>query len=364
MITVASTEPQIPVLVDELDADPWLLAVANGTLNLRTGKLQAPERADLITKASPVRFDPDASRPRFDAFLERILPDPEIRAFMQRCAGYALTGDVSEQVLIILYGPGANGKSTFKEVMLDVLGEHAKPAAPKLLLATKHDEHPTAIADLYGRRLVVSHEVEDGLRLDEALVKELTGGDRLKARYMRQDYWDFAPTHKLWMACNHKPNIRGTDLGIWRRICLVDFAVTIPEGEQDKHLPAKLATELPGILLWALEGCRAWQEGGLNPPRAVLDSTARYRLESDLLAQFVDERCLKGETYQVRSTDLYADYKAWCIDNGLDHPLSQKAVTRQLDERDYDRTENRAGQSVWIGIGLEAPADRDPSVTP
>lgn len=364
MATVASTEPGIPVLVADLDANPWLLTVANGTIDLRTGQLQAADRADLITKASPVAWAPDAACPTWERFLEQILPCPALRAFVQRSCGYALTGDVSEQVLIINHGPGSNGKSTFQETMRAVLGEHAKPAAPKLLLSQKHDEHPTAIADLHGRRLVLSHEVGDGLHLDEALVKELTGGDQLKARYMRQDYWDFAPTFKLWLACNHKPKIRGTDNGIWRRIRLVPFEVTIPDGEQDKHLLDKLRAELPGILAWAVDGGQAWQREGLNPPPVVIDATAAYRLASDLVAQFIDECCVEGDLYQVRSTALYEEYKGWCGANGLDFPLSQKALAKQLDEKGYDRAENRSKQSIWIGLGLLARGDEQEEATP
>ncbi len=364
MLTVASTEPGIPVLVDELDRDPWLLAVANGTLDLRTGTLRPADRADLITKGSPVAFDPAATAPTFERFLAEILPDPEVREFLQRWAGYALTGDVREQVFLVWYGTGQNGKSTFKEVLLALLGDLAVPAAPKLLLETRHEAHPTQIADLHGRRLVVSHEVEDGLRLDEALVKELTGGDRLKARYMRQDYWSFAPTHKLLLACNHRPRVRGTDHGIWRRLRLVNFDVRVPDEKQDKALGAKLRAELPGILNWALAGCLAWQADGLQPPKAVIDATAEYRRESDLLGQFVEERCVVADGCQVRSAELYATYRTWCDENGLDHPLSQKALTRQLDERGFDRSENRAGQAIWLGIGLETAADGFARATP
>ena len=357
MLAVASTEPGIPVLVDELDADPWLLTVANGTIELRTGTLRPARREDLITKASPVPFDPGAKCPTWHRFLEEVLPDPEVRGFLQRCVGYALTGDVREQILLIWYGLGANGKSTLKETLLATLGDHAAPAAPRLLLAQQHEEHPTAIADLRGRRLVVSHEVEDGLRLDEALVKELTGGDRLKARYMRQDFFSFAPSHKLLLACNHKPRVRGADNGIWRRLRLVKFDVTIPPERQDRDLPARLRAELPGILSWAVAGCIEWQERGLQTPPAVLEATAEYRQESDLLAQFVAERCLTGEGLQVRSTVLYAAYQGWCRENGLDHPLSQKALSRQLDERGFDRTENRAGQAIWLGLAVEAASN-------
>lgn len=352
MVRVAATEPGIPVLVDQLDAHPWLLSVANGTLDLRTGALGPHDREDLLTKCSTVSWDPAAECPKFEEFLARILPNVEVRQYVQRLTGYSLTGDVSEQILAILYGTGANGKSTFKELVLSLVGDHGKPASPKLLLATKHDEHPTAIADLHGRRLVVSHEVEDGVRLDEPLVKELTGGDRLKARFMRQDFWDFTPTHKLWLLTNHKPRIRGTDNGIWRRIALIPFEVTIPANEQDRHLLDRLRSELPGILRWAVAGCLAWQRDGLRPPAAVLAATEAYRTENDLVAQFLADRCHEDETCQVRSTHLYCAYTTWCTDNGLTHPLSQKALTGRLTEKGFDQTKNRQKQAVFLGLGL------------
>lgn len=352
MVNVASTEPTIPVLVSELDADPWLLTVANGTVNLKTGQLHHSDPDDLIAKESPVKWDPNAVCPAFDAFLERILPDSAVRDFVQRAVGYSLTGLTTEHVLLMLHGSGGNGKSVFTETLMRLMGDHAAPASPKLLVVEKHSEHPTAIADLHGRRLVIAQEIEQGHRLDEALVKQLTGGDQLKARFMRQDFWSFTPTHKLWVACNHKPRIRGTDHGIWRRIRLVPFEVTIPATEQDKNLATKLAAELPGILNWALAGCLAWQRDGLEPPDAVVVATDMYAKESDLVAQFLDERCIVGDQYQVRSSDLYAEYKSWCQDNGLDHPLSQKALAQQLDEKGYDRTENRNHQAIWLGVGL------------
>jgi len=357
MVRVAATEPGIPVFVDHLDAHPWLLSVANGTLDLRTGILGPHERAHLLTKCSTVVWDADAGCPQFEDFLARILPDTEVRRYVQLLTGYSLTGDVSEQILAILYGVGANGKSTLKELVLSLIGGHGKPASPKLLLATKHDEHPTAVADLHGRRLVVSHEVEDGVRLDEPLVKELTGGDRLKARFMRQDFWDFTPTHKLWLLTNHKPKIRGTDNGIWRRIALIPFEVTIPVHEQDRHLLDKLRSELPGILRWAVAGCLDWQRDGLRAPAAVVAATEEYRLESDLVAQFLADRCREDETCQVRSADLYGAYTTWCADNGLTHPLSQRALAGRLGEKGFDRTKNRQKQAVWLGLDLAGHLD-------
>ncbi|MDE3205149.1 MAG: DNA primase [Acidobacteriota bacterium] len=362
MLASAATEPGIPVEVHQLDADPYLLTVANGTLDLRTGRLRPASRADLITKSSPVEWASDATCPTFDRFLEDILPDADVRRFVQRAAGYSLAGVTTEHVLLICYGSGANGKSTLMEILQRLLGDHAAPASPRLLVVEKHSEHPTAIADLHGRRMVISQEIQDGQRLDEALVKQLTGGDTLKGRLMKQDFWSFTPTHTLWLSTNHKPKIRGTDQGVWRRIRLIPFDITIPEHRQDKDLHTKLLAELPGILTWAVQGCRDWQHHGLDAPRAVTEATDRYRLESDLLAQYLDERTVSDPGAYARSTDLYEDYRTWCAANGLDHPLTQKAIAKQLDERGYDRTENRLGQSVWVGLGLIT--DRGPIPDP
>jgi len=351
-ITVATTEPTVPVLVDQLDADPWLLTVANGTLDLAAGRLQAHDRGDLITKTSSVEWHPEATCPTFDAFLERVIPDHDTRRYVQRLAGYSLTGDVAEHCLPILYGHGANGKSTFLEVMMKLLGEHAAPASPNLLVVERHEQHPTALADLAGRRLVVCQEVQAGHRLDESLVKSLTGGDKLKARYMRQDFWSFTPTHKLWLATNHKPQIRGTDDGIWRRIKLIPFEITIPENERDKDLLDHLTEELPGILRWAVQGCIDWQGEGLDTPTAVTEATARYRDESDVVAMFVAECCVTGNGFIVRSSELHTAYLQWCTTNGIKYTLSNKALVQYFDEKGYDRTENRNHQSMWLGIGL------------
>lgn len=352
MVTVAATEPTVPVLVTELDAHPMLLTAANVTIDLATGRGRPHQHRDLITRATDVPYDPDATCPTWLAFLEQVIPDVDTRTFIQRAVGYSLTGDVSEQVLFILHGSGANGKSVFAEVLQHVMGDHAAPAPPRLLVIEKHSEHPTAVADLQGRRLVVAQEVEQGHRLDESLVKLLTGGDSLKARFMRQDFWSFKPSHKLWMCVNHKPRIRGTDHGIWRRIRLVPFTTTIPDDAQDKHLAARLKREAPGILAWAVRGCLDWQRHGLGIPTAVAQATDAYRLEQDLVGQYLAENTITGAGCSVRSTVLYEAYVAWCSANGLDHPLSQKALAQQLSERGYEHGKNRQMQAVWRGLGL------------
>ncbi|PLS83054.1 MAG: hypothetical protein CYG60_22800, partial [Actinobacteria bacterium] len=272
MIALAQSEEGIPVRIDDLDADPWILNVRNGTIDLKTGELREHRREDLITKIAPVEYDPDAKAPTWEAFLERILPSEAIRRFVQRIMGYSLTGDVSAQILPFLHGLGANGKSTLVNTTLEMLGDYGQLAAPELLLS-KRGAHPTELADLKGARLVASVEIEDGRKMAESLVKQLTGGEKVKARYLHKDFFEFDPTHKVFLVANHKPEVLGTDHAIWRRVKLIPFDVTIPEEEQDPRLPEKLQAELPGILAWAVRGCLDWQRDGLAEPEEVKAAT-------------------------------------------------------------------------------------------
>jgi putative DNA primase/helicase len=348
MISLATSEPGIPICPEDLDANPWLLNVENGTIDLRTGQLRDHDRADLITNLAPVDYDDQAAAPTFAAFLETVLPSEELRRFVQRMLGYCLTGAVSEQVLFFLYGVGANGKSTLINTFLEGLGDYGKQAAPELLTA-KPGTHPTELADLMGARFVPSVEVEDGRRLAESLVKQLTGGDRIKARFMRQDFFEFDPTHKVLLAANHKPVIRGTDHAIWRRIKLIPFEIVIPNEEQDKNLPEKLRAELPGILAWAVRGCLDWQRDGLAEPPQVTDATAEYREEMDTLGAFIEECCVAGPGASVKATPLYEAYKAWCEQNGETYQ-KQKWFGMRLTERGFERM--KSGVYWWHGIGL------------
>ncbi len=308
MIDLAKDE--VPVAPDKLDADPWKLNVLNGTVDLRTGELLPHSRADLITKITQVRYDPDAKAPVFETFLEKVLLNEALRKFVQRSLGYSLTGSVQEQILLFLYGTGANGKTTLMNVVLGLTGDYGKQAAPDLLVA-KGTTHPTELADLFGARFVASTEVEDGRKLAENLTKQLTGGDRIKARYMRQDFWEFAPSHKIWLSANHKPEVRGTDYAIWRRIKLIPFGVTIRKEDQDSRLPEKLKEEMPGILAWAVRGCLEWQAEGLGEPKEVTQATESYKAEQDVLAAFIEECCVVEAGAWVKFKDLYAVYQAW-----------------------------------------------------
>jgi putative DNA primase/helicase len=351
MLELAKSE--VPVSPHELDRDPWVLNCRNGTVDLvGSGELTAHRREDLITKIAPLEHHPDADAPTWRATLERVLPNAEIRAFFKRLCGYALTGSTAEHVLPILYGTGANGKSTVLNALLDTLGDYATQAAPDLLIA-KRNSHPTELADLFGMRLVAAIEVEDGRRLAESLVKQLTGGDRVKARKMRQDFWEFEPTHKVFMAVNHKPTVRGTDTAIWRRIRLIPFTEYIPPEEQDKRLPEKLRKERAGILAWAVEGCLEWQREGLQAPDEVRKATGEYRIEMDVLGAFLRECCATASDYKVSAKDLYDCYKLWCGETGERHETQRKFVS-QLNERGrFERKRSGAsGTYEWHGLQL------------
>src|SRR5215203_4473803 len=351
MISLAQSEPGIPVLPEEMDASKDLLNVLNGTIDLRTGELREHRREDLITKLAPVEYDPDAMAPTWAAVLERTLPSEGVRQFFKKLCGYAITGDVSEHILPVLYGTGANGKSTVLNALLEAAGEYGMQAAPDLLIA-KRGAHPTEIADLFGMRMVASIEVEDGRRLAEALVKNLTGGDKIRARRMRQDNWQFDPTHTVFMAVNHKPIVKGNDTGIWRRIRLIPFTETIPLAEQDKQLPEKLRSELPGILRWAVEGCLEWRREGLQAPEEVRKATAGYRSEMDVIGDFLADRCFKGARLTVAKDELYKAYQVWCEDAGERFETKRKFGTLLKDRGIEDGRNAERTQRIWTGIGL------------
>lgn len=355
MLALAETLPGVAVTTEELDADPWLLNVQNGTIDLRTGELRPHRREDLITKIAGCAFTPSATAPTFDRFMGTTFAgNVELIAFLRRFVGYCLTGSVKEQVLLFCYGEGSNGKSTLIDLVIDLLGGfggYAAPSAPGLLVARKSEQHPTELADLRGRRLVTCVEIGDGKRFDEERVKALTGGDRIKARMMREDFFTFDPTHKLVLAANHKPIVRGTDLGIWRRILLVPFVVAFTDAQKDRDLPAKLRAELPGILAWAVRGCLEWQREGLKPPPVVLEATSAYQAEQDVVGRFLDDRCLLNPTVKAKSGPLYEAFRVWCTEQG-EHELTQRRFGEQLLRRNLKPVKMTAGVRGWEGVGL------------
>ncbi len=362
MLQLARSEPPIPIRPEALDQNDWLLNCQNGTIDLRTGELRKHRQADGITKLCQVEYLPDATAPAWLDFLSRIFDCNEgLIGFIQRLLGYCLTGDTSEQVLPICWGEGANGKSTLVNVALDLLGDdYAIKAPPDLLLARRNDAHPTERADLFGKRVVAAVETDDGRRLAESLVKELTGGDRVRARRMREDFWQFRPTHKVILACNHKPEVRGTDHAIWRRLRLVPFNVVIPEASQDKHLGDKLREELPGILAWCVRGCLDWQTKGLGVPPEVETATASYRADEDSIGGFIEASCIIGLAYKVRAGGLYESYKTYCEKSG-EPLLSQKRFGQRLTERGVKRIANNG--TWYTGLGLIDNHERETEPT-
>ncbi len=355
MINLGKSEPGLPVLPDVLDADPWLFNVENGTIDLRTGKVQPHDRVDLITKIAPVAYDASATCPTFDAFLARIQPNQSTRTFIQRMAGYSLTGDTREDVLLIAYGGGANGKTTLMQTLQAVMGTYAMQTPSEMLMVKRNEGIPNDVARLKGARLVAASEVEEGKRLAESLIKQLTGGDRITARFLHGEFFEFDPTFKIVLSTNHKPVIRGTDLGTWRRLRLIPFTVTIPEDERDETLPEKLRAELPGILNWALDGCRDWLENGLGMPEEVKGATKAYHDEMDIVGKWLTECCAEHPHAIVSAKQLYVSYVGWAEENG-ERCESQNKIGARLTERGFTRVRKRDGFH-WLGIGLRTLPD-------
>lgn len=357
---LAAVETGITISHVVLDADPWLLNTPTGTLDLRTGQLNDHEQGDLITKISPVAYRPDASAPTWERFLLDCMDgNEEMVAYLQRAVGYSLTGSVVEQCLFFLYGNGANGKSTFVKTILKILGSYGVTGAPDLLLAKSSQAHPTEQTDLAGARFVACQEIEQNRSWAESTVKQLTGGDAIKARRMREDFWTFDPTHKFWISGNHKPNVRGTDRGIWRRIRLIPFVVSF-EGREDRSLDQKLEAELEGILAWAVRGALAWRERGLDTPGAVVEATEKYRSEQDSIGNFLADACILDPNARVTRSQLRRAYDLWCQEEGERYPLSARAFAAALRERGIEEVSSvRAPGKAhpergWRGVGLVA----------
>jgi putative DNA primase/helicase len=360
MLALAQSEPGIPVLPEDLDTDPWALNLTNGTLDLKSGTLRPHHRDDRITKCIPVAYDPAAGCPQWLAVLGRIFDGrAPLITFLQRALGYSLTGDCSEQVLFVLWGSGANGKTTLLTTAVTMMGDYALSTRPETLMVKKGDQIPNDVARLRGARLVIAVEADGGQRLAEGLVKQMTGQDRMSARFMRQEYFDFTPNFKVFLATNHKPLIRDTTHSMWRRVRLLPFSVTIPDQEQDHHLTDKLRAEWPGILAWAVRGCLDWQREGLGLPDEVKTATEAYRAEMDTLGEFLREECVLEAGAQVLARALYQRYDTWAFRTGEKKPLSQKALSLALAERGLTKRHTEKG-AAWTGLRERGLTDAPP----
>ena len=336
---------------DDLDRNPWLLNVKNGTVDVLTGEFREHRQEEMITKIANVDYDPGADCPLWKQFIREIMNfKPDLINFLQTAAGWALTGNIEEQTMFILFGSGANGKTTFLNTVLYVLGDYAIASPTETFMKKSADQNTNDIARLRGTRFVTTTEAEQGMRLSEPLIKKITGNDQMTARFLYGEYFNFTPTFKIFMATNHKPVIKGTDHGIWRRIKLIPFTTRIPEEKQDKSLEMKLKSEGSGILNWLLEGTARWRGEGLKAPAAILNATDEYRGEMDVIGNFLKERCVQKKEVSIRIRELYKAYADWCDDN-KEHAVSERFFTMRLKEMNFEQSRT-AEARFWAGLAL------------
>lgn len=332
------SNPQLVASPDQFDANSDLLGTPGGTVDLRTGDLREARREDYITKQVAIIPAAKGAQPvAFLNFLDRVFGgDAELIAFIRRAAGYALTGSTREHKLLFLYGTGRNGKSVFLNTLLGMLSDYSRRAPSNLFLDARNESHPTSLAGLMGARLVVGSELPPGKTWNETMIKDLTGGDVVTARFMRQDFFDYLPQFTLMIAGNHQPSFRGIDEAIRARVCLVPFEVTIPEDERDPELENKLKDEWSEILRWAIDGAVEWQKQGLNPPERVLAASEEYLESEDLFGQFLSETTVEDKRGEVTSKQLFIAYQSWAVGGGL-KPWSSTAFGKAMTERGYER---------------------------
>jgi putative DNA primase/helicase len=338
---------------DEWDADPWLLNTPGGVVDLKSGRKRANDRADRMTKITTAT--PGGDCPQWMAFLSDITGgDVDLQVYLQRMVGYCLTGVTSAHALFFLYGTGANGKSVFANVISTILGDYAATASMDTFVETRGDRHPTDLAGLRGARFVTAIETEQGRRLNESKVKAITGGDKISARFMRQDFFEYTPQFKPVIVGNHKPAIRNIDEAMKRRMHMIPFTVTIPPERRDGRLTEKLLAERDGILAWAVAGCLAWQRDGLKPPACVVSATEEYFEAEDALGRWLDERCVREPNAKSLTAELFTDWKQWAESAG-EFIGAQRRFSDLLITRGIEKWRNGMGARGFQGIGLKNP---------
>jgi P4 family phage/plasmid primase-like protien len=353
---ISQAEALLPAAPADFDRDPWLFNVQNGTVDLRTGALHEHAASDMITKIAPIPYDPDATCPAWEAFLARIFDNnADLIRFVQRAVGYSLTGSVREQVVFFLYGSGSNGKSTFLEILRTILGDYSQTANFSSFVERDNETVRNDLADLAGARAVTAMETRKDQRLDEAVIKQLTGGDEIKARFLFKEHFRYTPTFKIWLATNHRPVIRGGEHAIWRRIRLVPFLVTIPDAEQNQDMPSVLKMQISGVMTWCVKGCLDWQRNKLGTSDLVYQATEEYREEMDVLAVFKKEVILEVCDARVAATDLYRTFTEWCTANG-ETPYTQTTFGKKIAELGYKKIKS-VGVKYWLGITIRVPGD-------
>lgn len=357
VLEIAAALEEFAAAVGDLDADPFMVNVANGTFDLRTRSLSAHSPADRITKLTTAAYQPQSSSQAWLNFVAEILPDEMVRGFLQRLIGSALLGKVREHALPILTGEGSNGKSVLMGTIAHALGDYASTAEPELFMH-REGAHPTGLMDLMGRRFVSVHESERDRRLAEATMKRLVGGDKIKARRMRQDFVEFDPSHTLFLVTNHLPKVRGDDPAIWRRMCVIPFTVVIPAERRDATLPERLQLDADAVLAWVIEGWHDYQANGLAIPDAVKVATEDYQRNSDAVARFIDECCLLFPHATATTAELHAKYASWAQEDGAE-PMALKAFGQAIDKAGYPAVKSTGGRRVRRGIGIANDSEED-----
>jgi putative DNA primase/helicase len=349
---LARSDRGLAATVDQWDADTWLLNTPQGIIDLRTGKMRRHRPEDYITKIAATA--PDGTCPRWHKFLDKVtVGDRDLQAFLQRVAGYALTGSTREHALFFLHGGGANGKSVFINTISGILNEYHRTAPLETFTASGIDRHPTDLAGLRGARLVTAIETEEGRRWAESKIKQLTGGDRVAARFMRQDFFEYTPQFKLAIAGNNKPGLRTVDEAIRRRFHLIPFTVTIPPAQRDLELGEKLKAEWPGVLAWMIQGCLEWQRQGLAPPAAVTAATAAYLEAQDAVAAWLDECCDQDSNAWESRSALYKSWTDWAASTGA-HVGSRQSFVDKLETRGFEpRRRGEASTRGFAGLAIK-----------
>lgn len=356
VLSIASALPALRAGTDELDADPYLFNCANGTLDLRTRELRPHDPADRITRVCRGAYDPDADSTAWTGFLSAILPDVAERDYLQRVIGQSVFGEVREHLFPVLTGTGANGKGTAYGAVTHAMGDYAIVIDPSLLMTRERGAGGPEMMQLFGARLVIGSETEEGKQLDAAMMKRLTGGDQITARNLYQPPVTWEPSHQLVYVTNHKPKVKGNDPAVWRRVRVVPFDVVVPEDQRDPELPERLKLAADAVLTWAVAGWFAYEDqGGMGEPDAVLRATDAYQTESDAVKRFTLEHCLTGPHFHARSRDLHTAWTRWAESDGADR-LNEKDFGAELDRLGFPGRRRKQG-IVREGIGL--PADDD-----
>lgn len=354
MIYIARTDPKIAVSSSEFDDNNQLLGVKNGVIELDNGVFRDGIPADRISRQASCEFLGDVECPNWLKFLEEVQPDADVRAWLQRFVGYCLTGSTAEQIFLVSHGHGGNGKSIFWDAVRKMLGEYATTVQfDTFTEKNNNDSIRNDLARLDKTRLVIANEGQNGARLDEGIVKQITGGDEITARFLHREFFSFKPRFKVSLITNHKPVISGNDNGIWRRVVLVPWPVTIPPEKRDKSLEYKLDAELPGILAWALEGLQKYNEVGLSSlPAALIKANAEYRQDSDVIGLWLADCAQLDALTKTPLRNVYDSYKNWAIDNGH-KPMSSKSLGDRLKERGIRECRiGASGTRGWEGISL------------